>query len=76
MDKLTNLLESAKVILKSVVAYALVAQTILVLIAGTVVESWPDGGRWALVIAGFLGTAIAAIRKVTPTDPGTEGILP
>lgn len=76
MERISTMYASLLVILKSVVTWAITIQTVLVLVAGTVVESWPDGSRWALVIAGFLGTAIAAIRKVTPTEPGTEGILP
>ncbi len=80
VSQLIKFSQGVPVILKSFVALAVALQTAVVVFAADIGEVAPllsDGaGEVAAMILGGLAAAGIAVRKVTPTAPGSEGVLP
>lgn len=72
--RITKIIQGIIVIAKSFVAFAVLLQTVFVIYAAQFADSQPGWARVAVVVAGGLGAAATAVRKVTPSD--TTGVLP
>ena len=74
-NRIARIIAGLIVIGRSFVALAVALQTAFVLFAAQVAESWPDGARVAILIAGGLGSAALAVRRVTPVEKEDRGVL-
>ncbi|MGD9798260.1 MAG: hypothetical protein AB7H43_15290 [Acidimicrobiia bacterium] len=78
---MTKLLDRVLVVLKAAPTYLTAIAVVLPLLAGDLAEVLPAGaaetvGEVALVIAAWLGAAVAIIRRVTPVAEHRRGLLP
>ncbi|MGE3835765.1 MAG: hypothetical protein AB7H43_13425 [Acidimicrobiia bacterium] len=78
---MTKLWARIVVILTAAPTYLTAIAAVLPLIAGDLAEVLPAGaaetvGHVALVVAGWLGAAVAIIRRVTPVAASRRGLLP
>lgn len=68
--------EAAPVIIKSAVTLMVAAQTALTVFAVQIVDEWPAGARWSMIVVGGLVAAVAGLRRVTPVAVADRGVLP
>jgi hypothetical protein len=77
---MTNSLARAKVVATATVTRLVAVAVVLPLVADDLAQVMPGQAEaithGALVVAGWIGAAVAIIRRVTPVVDGERGLLP
>jgi len=81
MEKVTELIEKAKVVAQAAVTWLVFASVVLTFAAGEIASVVPgETGEtiteWVLRIVAWIGVAVGIIRRVTPVAKDERGLLP
>lgn len=74
-------IEKIKVVLRALPSYLAVASALLTLVATQLVPLLPPDlglqvAAWCATAVAFIASVVATIKRLTPADPDTYGLLP